>query len=368
MKPFFHTFILLLIACTGCKKHTQTTTCKETGFKNAFTARNFSMGFTTWPFGGDYADREFTYSFIADHADIYSEQFDHFIPWKALINRQPLPATLTNDIASRIALKPAGHQVLLSVSLLNIPRTDLLADEDGFIPAYVSMDDSVIVNAYTTYLAYLLDRFHPGYLVLAMEVNELKIKQANKWTGYVSLIQLVKSRLKANFPAIKMAESVTLHNWYHPVTSNPEEFVADITAYVNQQDFAAISFYPFLKGMHTAGEFQQAFDFLHDHTNKPVAFVETGHLAENLSVPAFQWSVNGDVCEQKAYLETLLVNASTRNYAFVIWWTHRDYDKLWQLFPPETKDIGLLWRDTGLLDENGHQRPAFTSWTFALSK
>lgn len=367
MKGVYFLSLVLILCATACKKQSPPPACNNSGFINNFTSRNFSMGFTTWPFGGAYADRESTYQFIKAHSDIYSEQFDHFIPWKALINRQPLPASLTNDITSRISLRPPGHQLLLSVSLLNIPRTDLLADEDGFVPAYVSMDDTVIVNAYTTYLEYLVNRFHPDYLVLAMEVNELKIKREDKWQGYTSLIQLVKSKLKINYPALKMSESVTLHNWYLPGVTNPDVFVSDITTYVNQQDFAAISFYPFLKGQHNSDAFQQAFDFLHNHVTKPIAFVETGHLAEDLTVPAFQLSVKADACEQAAYLETLLSNAKRHDYAFIIWWTHRDYDQLWQLFPAETKDLGLLWRDTGLLDGEGHARPALNSWMHAFT-
>ena len=39
-----------------------------------------------------------------------------------------------------------------------------------------------------------------------------------------------------------------------------------------------------------------------------------------------------------------------------------DFDALWQTFPDEVKAIGQIWRDTGLLDEDGNERPAFTVW------
>jgi hypothetical protein len=368
MSPTVKIFLLIILAAAACKKpRTVNPRCND-DFNSSFSARNFSMGFTTWPFGADYADREATYSFISSHADVYSEQFDNYIPWKALINNEPLPLALTNDIASRLSLKPRDHRLLLSVSLLNIPRDGLLADVDGFIPAYTSMDDPEVASAYMKYLKYLLQAFHPDYLVLAMEVNELRIKRPDLWPGYLSLIETVKRNLKIDYPTLKMAESVTLHNWYNPNVTNQSAFIAEINNYVSQHDFAAVSFYPFLKGQHTAAEFQQAFDFLHAQVTKPVAFVETGHIAEDLNVPAFQLSVKTSDCEQKEYLESLLKNAKAKDYEFIIWWTHRDYDELWQIFPAETKDIGALWKDTGLVTGEGESRPALTSWNLALSK
>jgi hypothetical protein len=361
-------FILFFFVSAGCRKKTEVTECNDRTFMASFTSRNFSMGFTTWPFGADYADRESTYSFISTHADIYSEQMDNYIPWRALINNQPLPGSLTNDIASRLALRPQGHRLLLSVSLLNIERDNLLADSDGYLPAYAAIDDTIIVNAYSRYMKILIGQFQPDYVVLAMEVNEFKIKKAQQWTAYQSLIQSVKENLKAIYPQLKTAESVTLHNWYQPDVSNPEDFSKEIGSYVNQQDFIAISFYPFLKGQHTASEFRKAFTFLHAMAQKPVAFVETGHIAEDLTVPAFNLSVKSDVCEQKEYLEELLQQAKANNYEFIIWWTHRDYDKLWQIFPDETKDIGLLWKDSGLLEGDGKERAAMASWKHALGK
>ena len=133
-------------------------------------------------------------------------------------------------------------------------------------------------------------------------------------------------------------------------------------------DFVAVSFYPFFKGQHTKEEFQQAFNFLHDKVNKPIAFVETTHIAEDLSVPAFDLFIEGDECEQNAYLEILLANAQKENYEFVIWWAYKDFDSLWQTFPDEVKDVGKLWRDTGLIDENGNERKGYLTWRKAFNK
>ena len=366
-KIFICLLCTIFILISGCRKRNEAS-CPNNNFDAGFPSRNFSMGFTTWPFGPDYADRQSTYNFITTNADIYSEQFENYIPWKALMNNQPLPTDLTNDVASRLSLRPAGHQLFVSVSLLNIQRTDLLADQDGSIPAYATLNDPAIANAYIKYLKYLVDTFQPGYLLIGMEVNVLRIKQPDKWSAYLALIQQVRTALKTDYPSLPISASVTLHDWFNPNVPDPASYIAEIDAYVNQQDFAAVSFYPFLKGQRRQSEFQQAFDFLHAHTSRPIAFTETGHIAENLNVPAFNLSVTGSVCEQKEYLETLLHNARLHQYHFLIWWTHRDYDELWQIFPDSTKDLGKIWKDTGLLNEQGGERPAFSTWKSILLK
>ncbi len=359
--------ILFLSSCN--KDNISTLTCEDNNSLDVITQRNFEMGFSTWSFGPNEVDKEQTYQFIESNADIYSEQIDDKIPWNAWINNSTLPTEFTNNINYRVSKRLNNHKLLLSVSLLNTDRSDLLEDYGGSIPAYSALNDTSIENAYFKHLEYLISKFNPDYLVIAMEVNELKLKSETKWAEYKLLMNNIRNRLKIDYPNLPLAESVTLHNWYNPEVTHPTDFISEISNYVNQNmDFAAISYYPFFKGQHTKSEFQQAFDFLHSEVTIPIAFVETTHLAENLEISSFNLNIESDVCEQKEYLETLLLNAYNQNYEFIIWWAYRDYDKLWETFPPEYKDVGKLWRDTGLLDENGTERPSFTVWKEILEK
>ncbi len=329
--------------------------------------RNFAMGFSTWSYGPNESDKNETYQFIEQNADIYSEQVDDKIPWDALINNKELPEEFTNDIEYRLVHRLSTHKLLLSVSLLNSERSDLLEDYDGTIPSYTSLSDQVIENAYIKHLTYLIGKFSPDYLIFAMEVNDLKLKSEEKWEQYKLLASNIRTRLKSLYPGLKLSESVTLHNYFNPEVSNQDSFIAEISDYINaNSDFAAISFYPFFKGLHSKQEFQQAFDFLHMHVKVPIAFVETTHIAEPLVLNSIDLNIQSTVCEQKEYLEVLLMNAYQNNYSFIIWWAYRDFDKLWATFPDEYKDLGKLWRDTGLLDENGNKRPAYTVWKDVL--
>jgi len=64
----------------------------------------------------------------------------------------------------------------------------------------------------------------------------------------------------------------------------------------------------------------------------------------------------------------LLSRAQTHHYLFVTCWAARDFDELWQTFPEAVKDLGALWRDTGLIDEAGKSRPAYATWKGWLSR
>lgn len=329
--------------------------------------REFKMGFTTWPYGPSLQDVNDTYTFIENNADIYTEHIDNNIPWNAWINDQTLPTAFTNEISGKVDRRISDKPLLLSVSLLNSSRDELASDFDGTIPTYTNLDDEDIRDAYFKHVDYLVSEFVPDYLVISIEANELRLRSPEKWDSYRSLILDVKSRIRNFYPDLKISESISLHNFYEPDVSDPSAFIEDITDHINQMDFVAISFYPFLKGLRSTSNFQEVLDFLHANVTPPIAFVETAHLAEDLRIPNLNVSIDGDESEQKDYLETLMENASNQNYEFIIWWTHRDFDALWETFPEGVKDIGQIWRDTGLLNEDGTERLAFAVWSAYLS-
>jgi hypothetical protein len=365
-------FYLFFICCflLGCTKNTLTSVaqCPQNVDLSPLAKRNFKMGFSTWSFGGELADVESTYRFIHANSDIYSEQIDDKIPWSAWINKMPLPKEFVENINFRLSKRSQAHQLLLSVSLLNTNRDDLAPDVNELSPSYNTMNDLVIENAYIDHLTYLINRFQPNFLVFAMEVNELRLKSIRKWDEYKLLAGKVRQRIKQLYPTLPIAESVTLHNWFNANISNAAAYTQEIATHANQSDFLAVSFYPFLKGLSTPTGFQQAFDFLHTTTQKPIAFVETSHHAKKIEIAAFNFFLNGNVCEQKEYLETLCLNAHSENYWFVIWWAHRDYEKLLAIFPPEMQDLGKIWVNTGLLDKDGKERPIYEVWKQVFKK
>lgn len=360
--------LVLLIGCSDKDDDDLPNKCNDPKFFNEYSTKSFYMGFSTWVYAPNLLAINNTYQFINNNSDIYSEQIDNSIPWNAWINNTALPSEFTDDLTRRLDNRIANLPLLLSMSLLNIDRSDLASDIDGSIPSYNSLNDKTIEDAYFKHVDYLVQKFQPKYLVIAIEVNELRIKDKNKWEEYKLLISEVKMRIKNEYPNLQISESITLHNLFKPEVSNPNEYIDEMVDYANQMEFVAISYYPFFKGHHTKIEFQTAFDFLHEKIQKPIAFSETSHIAEDLSVSGFNFYAEGNECEQNLYLETLLANAQKQNYKFVIWWAHRDFDELWLTFPDNLKDLGKLWRDTGLLDENGKERIGYNTWEKIYNK
>jgi hypothetical protein len=256
----------------------------------------------------------------------------------------------------------------VSVSLLNGSRTDLATDYDGLTPTYQALNDTSIENAYFKHLEYIAEALQPDHFVIAIEVNELLLHDPDKWDDYVLLMDNIRLRIEERFPQTTISESFTLHNLLSPDVADPMAYQETIFDYANSLDLVSVSFYPFFQGISTQEGFLEALNFLQSHIQAPIAFSETAHISEDLDVEGFGLFIPGSESEQKAYLETLLIHARENEYAYVIWWTHRDYNELWETFPPEVQDLGELWLGSGLINEDGVSKSAFSSWNTAFQK
>ena len=47
---------------------------------------------------------------------------------------------------------------------------------------------------------------------------------------------------------------------------------------------------------------------------------------------------------------------------------HRDYDRLWEKIKDQSPEVFMAWRDCGLVDENGEERPAYRAWRRFLDR
>jgi hypothetical protein len=126
-------------------------------------------------------------------------------------------------------------------------------------------------------------------------------------------------------------------------------------------DYVGISFYPFLTGESVDGAFkwmQENFD----SSDKPYAMVETNDTAERTEFPKSKIVLSGSAEKQAAYLRSLLELANRRQFRFVVLFIHQDYDRLWDAIQGTAPEFFIAWRDCGLVDENGKERPAFRIW------
>ncbi|WP_421877223.1 hypothetical protein [Marinoscillum sp.] len=374
MKLLFALLIGLFCLIISCKEapdfedpSTPTTPlmeCYEPNDTLIINNRTFNMGFSTWTYAQSPEARTNTYEFIGENGDIYSEQFDNHIPWFGLFDGRPLPEDAGRDINTRVENQIADNELVVSVSLFNPERNDLITAYNNQTPMYGSLSDQQIEDAYFNFLTAVLKDFsNVKYLVIAMEVNEFYLKQPDKWEGYKTLMSNLKPRVYELYPDLLISESISLHSL---VDSEDAEYVNEIFSYVNTMDFVAVSYYPFMHGVFSDMDIQADFDFLHENITAPIAFVETTQIAEDLELQEF--TLTADECTQKDYAQLLLSNAQEHDYQFVIWWAHKDYDELYDALPDDTKPLARLWRDTGLINGSDQERPAYREWKTILNR
>ncbi len=337
--------------------------------------RGFLMGFTSWPYAATTEAVQGTYAFIGTNADLVVEHLDDGVPWAESLRDAPFPRTFQEKLEGRRKNRPPRTKLLLSLTPLNMGRNGL-AECTGNgqrppLPAELKgkpFDDPQLARAYANYCRRMVEFFRPDFLVTGIESNELLNNQPRAWDAYRELSRQVQRELRERFPRLPLAESVTLHKLLDRQNRGLAEYRKKIQEFVEGHDFFAVSFYPFFLGLHQEKEFGEALDFLPTFTGKPIAITETGHPAEPLKIRRWNLDFPTDPKEQAAFVKVLLSRAQAHHYRFVTYWTARDFDELWKTFPEAVKDLGALWRDTGLIDEAGQPRPAFETWKGWLGK
>ena len=344
--------------------------CKKNNPQKLIQSRTFKMGFTTNNLNyieneEEEGDFEQNYDSIQKYGDIYLEEMDVSIPWNVLVNNTNLPGYITDDVESRIS-KKNGDQIVLALNLLNKNRTNLQTDFSGNMPYVNKISDQIIEDALFIYVRYLVYRFDPQYLILAEGSNELLLNNKTLWPEYKALMLGLKSRLKIEFPDLKIAQSVSLHYWENANVTDQAANNAEVLGFVNAFDFAAIEYYPAFMDQHKRKDFNKSLDFINKKIDIPLAIIKSGHLANNLDGASIN-DTESDEKEQNEFLKSLLVNAHNNQYEFVIWDVFQDYDQIWDSLPSWEQSSSKIYKDMGLKDELGIDRKAFTTWkeTFA---
>jgi hypothetical protein len=98
--------------------------------------------------------------------------------------------------------------------------------------------------------------------------------------------------------------------------------------------------------------------------NLPWAITETGYIAEELTIPGTSKRIRGSELWQARYTDLLLWQAQTHRAEFVVWFVLRDYDKGMATLQKLGKiaEAAPFWKDMGLLDGEGRERPALRIW------
>jgi hypothetical protein len=303
-----------------------------------------------------------------------SHHFDDGIPWEEFFKGYPLPKKLTDNVAERLAKTPPGKKILLSVAPLQISRKDkaqYLSDvnNDPRNPEWQAkrFNDSTVIDAYTNYLNYLIDQFHPDYVNYGVESN-LSTWDKNNFADYRIFLDSVYHRMKLLHPSIPFFVSF--------MVTTDTGFLENARQLEPYTDWITLSAYPYSYiGSPVDGSSSPSLipsnlfeSFANINSAKPFAIAETGYIAEDLKLSGV--SKKGTPQWQEDYVNYLFKFCTDHEARFIIWFCPIDYDAAINTFNAlgANSELPMLWKDTGLEDEWLRQRPACEVWKEWMKK
>jgi hypothetical protein len=140
------------------------------------------------------------------------------VPWIEAAQDKPFPGTFVEKMEGHRRNRPPGKKLLLSISPLDLGRKTLaeLGNATGQQPLPTDwgaqrFNDPIVKQAYLNYVRWMAEFFRPDYLFAGIESNELLNNQPAEWKNYLELSRFVRSEIKKLYPALPVAESITLH-------------------------------------------------------------------------------------------------------------------------------------------------------------
>ncbi len=358
-------FLILILSCS-----------KENSTNPPFTEkRNFYMGFTPFPYDISSEAVDYVYDKLETDADIIAHHFDDGVPWIESLDDTDFHPNIIADWQYRLSRTPANHKKYVSVTPISINR-DALAPykaEEGNLPLpapwdTISFNHLFVKESFLNYCNRVVEFFNPDYFVIGIEVNLLMKLRPDLWDSYLELHKYVYQQLKAAYPNLLIFVSFTGMDLFSEYSDADQikqmQALNDMLPYT---DIFGISVYPYISSLLTDPVPQNLFDRIFAFSSKPLAICETGYQADTISVEGGSVIINGNPELQNNYITYLLNKSQEYNVEFVINFVLRDYDALWEAIG-SPDDFRILWRDTGLYDENGNPRIAFQTWVEWLNK
>lgn len=336
--------------------------------------RNFLMGFSPWPYDFSLEAVEWTYKTINDYGDVVSHHLEEGVPWDEALYNKPFSQSYTNDLNYRLQHVNRDHKIVLQLNPLDIKRANLAphrgekANEP--LPSTwtnKTLNDPDVKKAYVRYIERMDNLFKPDYLLTGIEVNLILRNNPKIWKDYVELQCHVYKSLKKKNQNKKIYVSVFaasfLPEWVKE--DKLEEHVQALKDLSPCTDGFALSVHPFMSALLADSFPDNYFDRLSEVIPHIVGISESSYTAQKWTLMWMVW--NGTQEKQDHFLSLMLNAAQKQKMEFVIWYAPRDYDAMWKGVLGRDS-LALIWRDTGLFDENGTPRTALTTWQKALKK
>lgn len=345
--------------------------------------RESYLGFSPWPYDATTTAVDWTWSTIRAEGDIVSQHLEEGVPWPEALANLPFPnsyAALLTDRRSRAN----GRKVLVQINPLNTDRSGLagLRTDSGNnapLPTPWSgyrLNHANVKTAYLNYALRVADALAPDVLQIGIEANELKEKAPTLWSDYVDLHCTTYHAIKAARPSLTVTVSVLAPALFPEYSgqydlAEQQAALADLAPCTDQ---AVFSVHPFMSGLLAESFPSTYFDTLFSRLPtamqaKPRAISESSYPAQVWSLPINGATVtwNGTPAKQRSFVATMLDAAQQHQLRYVIWFSVRDFDPLWANALGQDP-VSLVWRDTGLFDENGAAREALAPWRAAMAR
>ena len=322
--------------------------------------RPYKMGFSAFLYDHTPEAVMNTVNFLKNNGDMYTIKFDESIPWRSLIDNQPLPGEFLKKLGEYAIHRLPNHKLQLSLTAVKDSHDGLLNDLDGSLPQE-TYNSSVIVEAYIRYCEKMIEVFRPDYVLTGLNSNELYLENPNAWKAYEKFSKAVINKLKSRHRNILFAESINLNKLINPEKEvKKTKYKRDIINFSRHFDFFPVTLHPFGLAYSTEKEYQSAFDFLHKSVRKPIAIAATSQISQSVALEEITLQSSQQI--QNDYLKILFKNARKKRYLYVSYWMHRDCDALLKYLPPAAQQSVNIIKDAGLVDENGNHRSAFNTW------
>lgn len=362
-KPYYLLIVILSLFLVGCGGSENSADQPE--------QRSFYMGFTPWPYAATIEAVNDVYSKIQDHGDLLAHHLTQGIPWEAAYRKQSYPQHLEDELALRLSLTQTNKRIYLALDSLNMARDNLSLNwgESGTENLTspwngMSFSDEEVITAYANFALDLIDRFNPDYFNYATEISELILNDPSAFDDFVSFAQAIYQRIKLVHPELPLMISIGLKE---PGSLEARAIEISIGKIMDFVDIVGISVYPYAFFDHDdkGNPAKLSANWLNQITNiakgKPLAVTETGWIAEDLEITAFNFSEQSSEEEQRHYLNLLMQEANKLSMAFVVWFSVVDFDSLWN--DQLGKDnLAKIWKDTGLYSETLQPRIALDVW------
>ena len=369
----------------------------------------FSAAPVQFDVADDYITTVFDMTGFQDRIDIISLHMDFFgLPWDEFGEGLPLPEFWINRMTEiRSAVEELDVEVFLSLTPLNGDRTGLMDTpflENGIlqtkanpITGCFNFDSSPervkIRTAYKAYVRWMVDFFHPVFLVHTIELNMYERSCPEDYESLLSLLNEIYDAEKGYDPGRIIFPTFVIDFMWGTEDGGACEIGSRSCLTGNLQklddlkrDRFGVSHYPF--GMkdnwdRIPDDYYRA---ISDITGDRIVFGEIGYPDRPLTFPhpgltddCVTPLVSSDD-EQKAFLLYLFEEANRLDSDLVCWWSLRDYlpdhifancpcesPGLWCTFYEAIFNIGLLpawlqWGNMGLSDYQLQPKPALEIW------